>query len=668
MRKSILLFFLVLFQSVAVNAQWAQTNGPHLGYINAVVAGGNYLWAGTNDGLYLSENNGVSWSFAGLDNYEVLSLLIKDSNLYAGTRNGIFRSPDSAVTWTAVNNGLTSNVVSSLVIMDTCILAGTMGGGVFLTADNGGNWVQMNNGLSSNSVHSILVVDTNIFLSTHLGGVFKSTDRCATWTQKNVGLVNKDISAIAYNGVTLFAATAAGIYKSTNLATNWGSPTYTGNAFTSVTVNAGILYVGQVTSGVLSSANGGASWSSCNQGLSSKDIHLLYTVGTDTYAGTGKGLFRRTSNAGSWASRGITSPDIIEMTSLGQKVFACTYGYGLYSTVDQGASWVVSPGLTPLYLTALTAHGSRLIVGATLTNGGVYWSADNGTTWTASAITSGVVHDLATDGVNLLCGTEGGLYISYDQGSTWTETSISMDAVYISEISGSNVFVEMGTNGDLYYSNNYGNAPWSVVSGNGLPSGYAVEALLMVGNDLLAATAGGLYRSSNYGSTWSPSGLAGISMLNIANVGGYLFAATFQGVFVSQDMGHNWFDVNDGFGNVVATCFAAAGDTLYAGTAGSGVWSRSISQMMLTVSDQRSMAEHSFRIFPNPATDRLNIEYDGSEKLFSVSVYNMQGVLILRQSLLEGATVLDWSDFPAGVYLVRTDDGRVTETKKVIKE
>jgi len=44
-------------------AQWMQTNGPHGGYIYCFIVNGSNLFAGTDGkGVFISTNNGASWS------------------------------------------------------------------------------------------------------------------------------------------------------------------------------------------------------------------------------------------------------------------------------------------------------------------------------------------------------------------------------------------------------------------------------------------------------------------------------------------------------------------------------------------------------------------------------------------------------------------------------
>ena len=74
-------------------AQWVQTNGLYGGDVRAFAVSGTNLFAGSNgDGVFLSTNNGISW--------------------------------------TAVNTGLTSTIAYALAVSGTNLFVGTAGGGV----------------------------------------------------------------------------------------------------------------------------------------------------------------------------------------------------------------------------------------------------------------------------------------------------------------------------------------------------------------------------------------------------------------------------------------------------------------------------------------------------------------------------------------------------------
>jgi hypothetical protein len=95
------------------------------------------LFAGTLKGVYLSTNNGSSWTAAGLINYSVYGLAVSDTNLFAlkgsgvGFNGCVYLSTDKGTTWTDVNSGLLNTTVNTLAVSEGYLFAGADGSSVW---------------------------------------------------------------------------------------------------------------------------------------------------------------------------------------------------------------------------------------------------------------------------------------------------------------------------------------------------------------------------------------------------------------------------------------------------------------------------------------------------------------------------------------------------------
>jgi len=127
----------------------------------------------------------------------VYSLAVSGTNLFAGTWGGVFLSTDNGTSWTRVNNGLTKGFVNALAVSGTNLFAGTGCDGVFLSTNNGKSWTQVNTGLTDTVVWSLAVSGTNLFAGTEGGGVFLSTNNGKSWTEVNTGLTNTYVLSLA---------------------------------------------------------------------------------------------------------------------------------------------------------------------------------------------------------------------------------------------------------------------------------------------------------------------------------------------------------------------------------------------------------------------------------------------------------------------------------------
>ena len=138
-------------------AQWVQTNGPCGGHVYAFASIGTDLFAGLENGVYRSTNNGDSWTTvnAGIEPGTVQSLAVAGTKLFAGTlNNGVFLSTDNGGTWTAASSGLVKRMIYSLAIMPegaggTNMFAGTSGDGVYRSTNSGMTWTPANAGIGA---------------------------------------------------------------------------------------------------------------------------------------------------------------------------------------------------------------------------------------------------------------------------------------------------------------------------------------------------------------------------------------------------------------------------------------------------------------------------------------------------------------------------------------
>jgi len=158
----------------------------------------------------------------GLAKIHLQSFTVSDSNIFGGSwGDGVFLSMNNGTSWTAINNGLTNTRVSSLATIGNNIFAGTNGGGVYLSTNNGTSWTAVNSGLVDVYVFDLVVSGTNIFAGTN-SGIFLSTNIGTSWKTVNNGLPNDEVTALASSDGAIFAGmSSSGVYMSTNNGTNW---------------------------------------------------------------------------------------------------------------------------------------------------------------------------------------------------------------------------------------------------------------------------------------------------------------------------------------------------------------------------------------------------------------------------------------------------------------
>ena len=295
--------------------QWVETSGPASNVTRVLTVTGSTILAGTDDGMFLSVNNGAPWTSinVGMAKDTVLACATTDSSIFSGTfHSGIFRSTNNGASWTAANNGFprdslgtdSYSCVNSFAVIGGTVLAGTFQKGIFLSDNNGASWRPINSGLTNTNVYSLVASGNNFFSGTGAGGgVFLSANKGSAWSAVNNGLwyIQKmvySVLTLTANERGLFAGTfCGGIYSSTDNGSSW-TVTNTGlsaNTILSLLAYGDILFAGTDFSGVFMSRNNGASWTSFSGGLPDNRAVLCLCVRDSTlFAGIyGDGVWCR---------------------------------------------------------------------------------------------------------------------------------------------------------------------------------------------------------------------------------------------------------------------------------------------------------------------------------------------------------------------------------------
>ncbi len=604
------------------NAQWVPTNGfGGAGNIQALVASGENIFAGTNSGLFLSTNSGVNWNIV-LKNNEILNISACETNVFLSTWNdGILRSTNNGISWSPVNTPF--SYINEMIEMGTNLFAGT-NNGLYTSSDNGASWTMINTGFTNTFVTSIASIGSNLFVVTQWC-VLLSTNNGTNWTKV---ISESKVSSLCVSGTNLFVGTNYGIFFSTDKGSSW---TVTGEYpdrpqiyySESLIALGSNLFAGTIH-GIFISTNNGTEWTAINSGLPlDLVVNSLVLSGGNLFAGTNSGVFVSTNNGLNWTS--ISSglpvkplPKVSTFAVSGSNLFAGTTGC-VYRTTNKGADWTKLNNGLPVNKSvfSLESIGTNLFAG---TDSGVYISSNNGASWTAintgltgnyvRVCTDGTGRGLdSSSGTNLFAGTDKGVFLSTNNGTNWSKTTLDTVAVSSFAVNGTNLFA--GTNKGLFLSVNNG-VNWNYLGFTNVSLVYVLpikadSAIIFVSWNEPTGTDEGnkvFSRSMNNGGSWVrvgnifPSSLAhsGITMFagisrNFASSNNSITSAQqkeFGGsIFCSNDYGKSWTGVDTGFSYVNSVALAVFGDNLFAGPRFSdignnfpGVWRRPLSEMI----------------------------------------------------------------------------------------
>ena len=362
----------------------------------------------------------------------------------------VFGSTTASISWTSVNptglfykvtnnnyiSGRTNSIAFHPTDPNTFYIA-SAGGGLWKTTNGGTSFTALTDNLTSLACGAVAVDPVNpsvVYLGTgelnysldsyYGDGLFKSTDAGATWariaTSATIGSHVSQISINPLNTSNIFVSGTRGVMVSTNGGTNWTLSLNSTNANCVIVNPQNPLEVYATTGGYASntvekSNDGGTTWVAINSGLpgstSRTQLALAPTDTTVLYASIANpsgygllGLYKSTNGGGSWTSENTTT------NYLG--------GQGWYDnalTVSPTSSSTVIVGGLDVYIS---------------TNSGVTLSQkSNWATGSSSNFTHADIHFLGYNGSVLYCGSDGGVFKSTNDGTTWTDLNATLSTL-----------------------------------------------------------------------------------------------------------------------------------------------------------------------------------------------------------------------------------------------
>jgi ligand-binding sensor domain-containing protein len=224
------------------------------------------------------------------------------------------------------------------------------------------------------------------------------------------------------------------------------------------------------------------------------------------YAGTfGGGIYRSIDEGVTWVDWNADLLDrdvvVVDADSRGT-VFVGTFGGGVYRNNNEAGWKRVSSGLQCEEIVSLKVGPHNDLYAGT-SNGGIYYSGDDGETWNALGLSEKYVNAIAVSARGeIFAGTSGGIYASHDGGRTWSLTITGLRCRDVWALA-------VHQNGDLFAATN----------------------------------GGGIYRSIDQGKTWTQMN-EGLASLNVGSLAicsnGNIFVGATAGVFYSTNNGSSW--------------------------------------------------------------------------------------------------------------------------------
>ena len=440
--------------------------------------------AGTLKGVYRSEDGGVHWSqispAASQEIHEVESIAIDPADpktIYAGTWHLPWKTTDGGASWHNVKQGLIDDSDVFSIIIDPkepAIVYASACSGIY-KSETGGEQFHKQQGIPNTARRTRVLmqdpVNRNVVFAGTTEGLYQTTNAGEKW-QRLTGpdvIVNDVYVDPANNKHVLLATDRSGVLQSgdggaTFSAANAGFSqrqveTLLTDARNPQTIYAGVLN-DKTYGGVFMSEDGGVTWAQRSNGLDGRDVFVLQQALNGTiYAGTNSGIMAW--NGTQWEAHGkvidteektayvirkrkkvkvsktVALPAVmLESRVTGLDVSGSTWyaaaTTGLYTSIDQGASWQGGPVLGHSDFLRVSAAGdSAYAAGRQF----AVTTQDDGKTWQQLALPEKLssVRRLttATNGSIWLAGREGVFY-SEDKGQSWKQ----LDRLPFSDVDG----------------------------------------------------------------------------------------------------------------------------------------------------------------------------------------------------------------------------------------
>jgi photosystem II stability/assembly factor-like uncharacterized protein len=295
------------------------------------------VYAGTTEGLYKTEDGGTNWVRMTSPNLIINDIYVDPRNprhvLLATDRSGVLASKDAGSSFVASNHGFSQRQVKALLADEKhpgTIYAGVVNdkiyGGVFVTRDGGKSWAQRSEGLEGRDVFSlgeasdgVIVAGTNRGLFRWTGSRWEPDNRVVNVKTRTVyvkrhgktvkrtvaegsrtSVIDAQVNDLSMSGPVWFAATADGVYRSTNHGESWSGPSPDEPGYRFVDAHDGVAFAARRV-GLRLSEDNGERWSSIALPTGLTSIEALATAPSGVlWVGGREGAFYSDDHGQTW--------------------------------------------------------------------------------------------------------------------------------------------------------------------------------------------------------------------------------------------------------------------------------------------------------------------------------------------------------------------------------
>ncbi|BAU12714.1 hypothetical protein LEP3755_32450 [Leptolyngbya sp. NIES-3755] len=475
----------------------------------------NYLFVGTDDGIFRSEDDGRNWYVQDLRTASVRALLSIETVIYAGTDQGLSLSNDQGATWQPGNLEQSITSLATITLDGTAYLFAGTKNGVYRSSNRAATWEPIT---TDESISAFTIANNTLFAATTSGKVFNIQDG----TEIDRDVIKTEITALTVLQNRLIAGTRfAGFVE-----TDWSYSQASENALDLDAVYPQILP---------------KTWLVCLNQEQSQAVQI------ETVSTTIAKDFTLEAPVSRITSRTLLDrfpPRTTTVLAQSELLTVAELSVNRGSILEQFQDPI---GAQSVYLEQFVPGlqaGQNVIVSGKLPRiqinqvGGVFQRDRDRWYYHNQGLTNlGVLSLTVTSENHYFAGTEQGLFQRSDQGH-WKPIST------------------------LYQPD------------SGIAATLEIRSLCTVPEMIFAGTDSGLFRSLNQGKTWDKMGtFKEIGAIAYSIASDNLFVATEKSVFRSVDHGVSWTAIDrDLLAVQVQALITDSRGVLFAGTVAHGVW------------------------------------------------------------------------------------------------
>jgi photosystem II stability/assembly factor-like uncharacterized protein len=330
------------------------TGGPFGGVVRGLAfdpADQAIVYAGTDNGIFRSADGGISWQrrSAGLTNLRASALAVNPLHpnvVWAGTNGGLFKTSDSGLRWE----------FAAAIESEAVVIAASRPSQIFTNGlrsfDGGRSWDRFR----PEQVFDVTIDpnDADIVLMTSTRGTFRSVDAGDTWTEVAIGDFPSGSASLFFaptNSEVVYGLNQD-VYRSVDGGVSFDPiPSQPAGEVYSLAQSAadpGSLYVaGRIgfDAYVARSIDGGDTWNTTAPILGAPFIRGTDADAQHVVVGTfGHGVFTSFDGGATWSNTNsglaaVTLTDIAVDPGEGRRALGSD-GFSLFETMDAGRTWI----------------------------------------------------------------------------------------------------------------------------------------------------------------------------------------------------------------------------------------------------------------------------------------------------------------------------------------